>query len=73
LTTSPAPPQKTSFGHAPASSPAAEATDLGRANPFPAGDADNHPYAYSSFPDKATKATPADKMDGCGAGLDMFV
>jgi hypothetical protein len=47
--------------------------DLGRANPILAGDADSHPYAYSVFRDKATKATLADKMDGRRASLDIIV
>src|SRR6185437_13074644 len=32
------------------------------ANPNIAAGADSHPYAYSASPDKATKATPADKI-----------
>ena len=35
---------------------------FGRANPTVAADADSHAYAYSASPDKATKATLADKM-----------
>jgi hypothetical protein len=64
LKTSPAPSRKRLAITTTASSPAVEAMDLGGVNPILAGDADSNPYAYSVFPDKATKATLADKMDG---------
>ena len=34
---------------------------FGRANPVVADEAETHPYAYSAPPDKATKATLAEK------------
>jgi hypothetical protein len=64
LTTSLAPPENVLRSHNDCVLAAAEAVDLGRANPILADDADSHPYAYSVSPDKATKATLADKMDG---------